>query len=128
MQACTCALFSPKNLQAVKGLNLILTFSIKRDNESPPTKGRDYIMCCVVLLSYNYMDLANIQGDGRKFLGHFKRHFMSQIPSESFEQGHIKRINPKFAPKIEFYHICVFHCFHVYVCAPFTFDLDLVSE
>ena len=85
-------------------------------------------MRCVVLHSYNYIDLANIQGDGRKFLGHFKRHFMSQIPSESSKQGHIKRIKPNFAAKIEFYHICVFQCFHVCVCAPFTFDLDLVSE
>ena len=31
---------------------------------------------------------ANIQGDGRKFLGHFRRHCGSHISSESFKQGH----------------------------------------
>ena len=28
-----------------------------------------------------------IQGDGRTFLGHFKRHFGPQISSESLKQG-----------------------------------------
>ena len=40
-----------------------------------------------------------IQGDGRKLLGHFTRHFRSQTSSESSSQGHMKRINPKFATK-----------------------------
>ena len=34
--------------------------------------------------------IANIQGGGRKFLGHFTRHFMSQMPLVSSEQGHTK--------------------------------------
>ena len=33
--------------------------------------------------------LLGYQGDGQKFLGHFKRHFGSQISSESLKQGHI---------------------------------------
>ena len=32
---------------------------------------------------------GNIQGESRKFLGLFKRHFGSQILSESLKQGHI---------------------------------------
>ena len=34
--------------------------------------------------------IGNIQGDGRKFLGHFIRHFGPQISSESLRQGHIR--------------------------------------
>ena len=63
-------------------------------------------------------------------MGHFDRHFMSQIPSESFKLGHIKRINPKFATKklvlpylcLSLFSVCV------YVCAFHVLDLDLVSE
>ena len=43
--------------------------------------------------------LAHLEGGGRKFMGHFERHLMSQKPSESFKPGHIKWINPKFATK-----------------------------
>ena len=31
--------------------------------------------------------VGSIQGDGRKFLGHFRRHCGSQISLESFKQG-----------------------------------------
>ena len=41
--------------------------------------------------------------------------YMSQISSESSEQGHTKRINPKFATESEFDHICVLQCLY----APF---------
>ena len=42
----------------------------------------------------------NIQGDSRKFLGNFKRHFVPQISSESLKLGYIQRIKPIFATKV----------------------------
>jgi len=57
---------------------------------------------------------GNVQRSGRKFLGHFIRHFRSQI-SESSKQGQIKRVNPKCVKKEEkFYHIIL--CLSVDVC------------
>jgi len=35
---------------------------------------------------------GNIQGGGRKFMWHFERHFMSQIPPGSFKQGYNSNI------------------------------------
>ena len=52
--------------------------------------------------------MGNIQG-GWQFVGHFICYFMSQI-LESLKQDHIKQINPKFATKSEFCHVCVFRC------------------
>ena len=66
---------------------------------------------------------GNIQGDSRKFLGHFIHHFRSQI-SESSKQNCTKPINPNFATEMEFYHVCPSVC----VCFFQTVDLDLVSE
>ena len=40
-----------------------------------------------------------IQGDGWKYLGHFKCHFGSQISSESLKLGHILRMKPRFVTK-----------------------------
>ena len=34
-------------------------------------------------------DEGDMQGGGRKFMGHSERRFMSQIPSESFKRGHM---------------------------------------
>ena len=68
-----------------------------------------------------------VASNGRKFLGHFIRHFRSQISSESSEQGHTKRINPNSTSETRFYHICILK-FSVRVCSFQTFDLDLVSE
>ena len=42
--------------------------------------------------------IGNVQGDGRKFLGHFQRHFRSLL-SESYKQGHLYRIKPISASK-----------------------------
>ena len=42
--------------------------------------------------------IGNVQGDGRKFLGHFQRHFRSLIP-ESLKQGHLYRTKPITASK-----------------------------
>ena len=45
--------------------------------------------------------IGNIQGGGRKLLGHFKCHFESLISFKS-----IKRLNPKFATKVSFITVC----------------------
>ena len=51
---------------------------------------------------------GNIQGGGRKCLGHFKRHFGSQIHHSS-QQSH-QANKAKFATtKNEFYHIILCH-------------------
>ena len=42
--------------------------------------------------------IGNVQGDGRKFLGHFQFHFRSLIP-ETLKQGHLYRIKPISASK-----------------------------
>ena len=41
---------------------------------------------CITHTHYTH---GNMHGHGRKFLGHFKRHFGPQISSESLKQGHI---------------------------------------
>ena len=43
---------------------------------------------------------GNVQRDGRKFFGHFKRHFGSKISSESLRQDHIYRMTLTFATKL----------------------------
>ena len=44
-----------------------------------------------------------IQGDGRKFLDRFKSYFGSQISSQSLNDVHIYRLEPKSATKGDFY-------------------------
>ena len=46
-----------------------------------------------------------IQGDGRKFLDRFKSYFGSQISSQSLNDVHIYRLQPKSAPKGDSFHI-----------------------
>ena len=54
---------------------------------------------------------GKIQGDGRKFLDRFKIYFGSQI-SQSLNEVHIYRLQPKSATKGEFFsYIFVFDCF-----------------
>ncbi len=48
---------------------------------------------------------GKIQGDGRKFLDRFKSYFGSQISSQSLNEVHIYRLQPKSATKGEFFHI-----------------------
>ena len=55
---------------------------------------------------------GKIQGDGRKFLDRFKSYFGSQISSQSLNEIHICRLQPKSATKGEgfFSYIFVFDC------------------
>ena len=58
-----------------------------------------------------WMCLSNgckIQGDGRKFLDRFKSYFGSQISSQSLNEVHIYRLQPKSATKkvIFFIYFC----------------------
>ena len=46
-----------------------------------------------------------IQGDGRKFLDRFKSYFGSQISSQSLNDVHIYRLQPKSATKGDSFHI-----------------------
>ena len=46
---------------------------------------------------------GKIQGDGRKFLDRFKSYFGSQISSQSFNEVHIYRVQPKSATKSDFF-------------------------
>ena len=56
-------------------------------------------------------DIGKIQGDGRKFLDRFKSYFGSQISSQSLNEIHICRLQPKSATKGEFFsYIFVFDC------------------
>ena len=48
--------------------------------------------------------MGNIQGDGRKFLNCFKGYFGSQI-SQSLNEVHIYRLQPKSATNGDFFHI-----------------------
>ena len=51
-------------------------------------------------------------GDGQKFLERFKSYFGSQISSQSLNEVHICRLQPKTATKGELFHIFfVFDCF-----------------
>ena len=57
-------------------------------------------------------DVGKIQGDGRKFLDHFKSYCGSQIPSQSLNEVHIYGLQPKSATKGDFFsYIFVFDCF-----------------
>ena len=40
-------------------------------------------------------EVGKIQGDGRKFLDRFKSYFWSQISSQSLNEIHIYRLQPK---------------------------------
>ena len=47
--------------------------------------------------------IGNVQGDGRKFKGHFICHFGPQISSESLKRGDIRSsecMKPTFATKV----------------------------
>ena len=50
-------------------------------------------------------DMGKIQGDGRKFLDRFKSYFGSHISSQSLNEIHICRLQPKSATKGEFLNI-----------------------
>ena len=64
---------------------------------------------------------GEIQGDGRKFLDRFKSYFGSQI-SQSLNEIHIYRLQPKSATKGEFFsYNFVFDC--QFESAHLTFDL-----
>ena len=74
---------------------------------------------------------GKIQGDGRKFLERFKSHFGSQILSQSLNEVHIYRLQPKSATKGDFlltflslFWVGVTDCF-VFVCL-FLFCLFVV--
>ena len=55
---------------------------------------------------------AKSQGDGRKFPDRFKSYFGSHISSQSLNEVHIYRLQPKSATKGEvFIFIFVFDCF-----------------
>ena len=69
---------------------------------------------------------GKIQGDGRKFLERFKSHFGSQILSQSLNEVHIYRLQPKSATKGDFlltflslFRVGVTDCF-VFVCLFFV--------
>ena len=49
------------------------------------------------------LKLGKIQGDSRKFLDRFKSYFGSQISSQSLNEVHICRLQPKSATKGEFF-------------------------
>ena len=68
---------------------------------------------------------GKIQGDGRKFLNHFKSYFGSQISPQSLNEIHIYRLQPKSATKGDFfsYDCCLWLSVRVGACCPLTFDL-----
>ena len=45
---------------------------------------------------------TNNPGDGRKFLGHFKSHFGSEISLKLIKYVYIQQMMPKLAPESEF--------------------------
>ena len=58
-----------------------------------------------MMLSSSISGLGKIQRDGRKFLDRFKSYFGSQISSQSLNESHICRLQPKSATKVDFFHI-----------------------
>jgi len=54
---------------------------------------------------------GKIQGYGWKFLDHFKSYFGSQISSQSLNEIHIYRLQPKSARKEDYFdYMFVFDC------------------
>ena len=59
------------------------------------------ILNCTCLIRH----WGKIQGDGQKFLDHFKSYFGSQISSQSLNKVHIYWLQPKSGTKGDFFHI-----------------------
>ena len=70
--------------------------------------------------------IGKIQGDGRKFLDRFKSYFGSQISSQSLNEVHICRLQPKSVTKGDFFSL-IYYCLWLSVpvgaCCPLTFYL-----
>ena len=62
----------------------------------------------MINIHYYNNNNGKIQGDGRKFLDRFKNYFGSQISSQSLNDIHICRLQPKSATKGEFFCLFVF--------------------
>ena len=60
----------------------------------------------IIVISIIITLLGQIQGDSRKFLDRFKSYFGSQISSQSLNEVHIYRLQPKSSlKKGDFFHI-----------------------
>ena len=68
------------------------------------TDNLEIVRCFSLLLARSRVK-GKIQGDGRKFLHRFKSSFGSQILSQSLNEVHIYRVQPKSATKGDFFHI-----------------------
>ena len=62
----------------------------------------------MINIHYYNNNNGKIQGDGRKFLDRFKNYFGSQISSQSLNEIHICRLQPKSATKGDFFIIIFF--------------------
>ena len=84
--------------------------------------------CCAALVhSFQIPYSGKIQGDGRKFLDHFKSYFGSQISLQSLNEIHICQLQPKSATKGVFSHIYLSLIVSSSWCM-LPFDVDLVFQ
>ena len=67
----------------------------------------EQFLACPLLQHFGSTANGQIQGDGRKFLDHFKSYFGSQISSQSLNEVHLYRLQPKSGTKGDFFHIFV---------------------
>ena len=77
---------------------------LNNNNNNNNNNNKNYKKILFQSLS-NGTDLGKIQGDGRKFLDRFKSYFGSQISSQSLNDVHIYRLQPKSAAKDDLFHI-----------------------
>ena len=61
--------------------------------------------CIILKKRRRTVKIGKIQGDDRKFLDRFKSYFGSKISSQSLNEIHIYRLQPKSAIKCEFFHL-----------------------
>ena len=72
--------------------------------------------------------MGKIQGDGRKFLDRFKTYFGSQISSQSLNEVHIYRLQPKSATKGDFYIFCFSYIFLSLIVSSRRHGLQMANE
>ena len=67
---------------------------------------------------------GKIQGDGQKFLDHFESYSGSQISSQSLNEVHIYRLQPKSATKGDFFS----HIFLSLIVSSWCHGLQIANE
>ena len=96
LNLCVCVCVQGISLSNIKiqELSLSVCLSLSHTHTLTRTHNQGHTYLC-----------SKIQGDGRKFLDHFKSYFGSKISSQSLNEIHIYRLQPKSATNGDFFHI-----------------------